>query len=83
MLVLEIDQLNGLLFVLQEDLISASISLPYLLFLHHGLVEAVQLSLEYVMILCKIRCEVTNLGATTRYRVILGDDFPSGPRVLT
>ena len=83
MLVLEIYQLNRLLFVLQEDLVSASISLSYLLILHHGLIEALQLSLEYVMILCKIRCEVTNLGSTTRYRVILGDNLPSGPRVLT
>ena len=82
-LVLEIYQLNRLLFVLQEDLVSASISLSYLLILHHGLIEALQLSLEYVMILCKIRCEVANLGSTTRYRVILGDNFPSGPRVLT
>ena len=83
MLVLEIYQLNRLLFVLQEDVISASISLSHLLILNHGLIEALQLSLEYVLILCKIRCEVANLCSTARYRVILGDNLPSGPRVLT
>ena len=81
-LILEIYQLNRLLLVLQADLISASISLSHLLIRNHGLIEALQLSLEYVLILYKVRCEVANVGATTRYRV-LGDNFPSGPRVLT